>query len=152
VNYRVSLDQFKFQLGIPQCIDIDLDSEPLEPMFKLIRLLDRLSKDQQQLTDESARLSGQRDTSRLRAQYRTLLEQAALTKGTNALTSILRKWAGWADLSDMTLDLRIDQLRGERQKLLSKKVEAPENKLPEADQQQLDRVEADLHLASFERF
>ncbi len=152
VSYRISLDQFKFQMGIPQTLDIDLDSEPLEPMFKLIRKLDRLSKDQQTLTDKSAELSGQIDTSNLREQYRNLLATAAMTRGTQAARTVQRLWDDWAGLSNVALELRINSYKELHRALLSKKTKAPENRLSEADQKELARVEEELHIGGFEQF
>lgn len=150
VSYRISLDQFKFQMGIPQCVDIDLDDEPLEPMYKLIRLLDRLSKDQQDLTDRSSELSGQKDTSRMREQYRDLLETSPLTKGTEATRSILDRWGGWARMNDQDLELRLSTLRAQRRELLDKKARS-DGKLDEAEQRRLERVENDIQMGFFER-
>ncbi len=150
VSYRISLDQLKFQMGLPQTVDIDLDDEPLEPMFKLIRMLDHLSKDQQDLTDRSSELSGQRDTSRLQQQYRNLLETSAMTRGTQAAQGILQRWADWAGLSDQNLELRLSELRGQRRELLDRK-SRNEGKLNEADQKRLEQVEAAIQLGFFER-
>jgi len=146
VSYRVSLDQFKFQLGIPQCIDLDLADEQLEPMFKLIRQLDRLSKDQQNLTDDSSLLSGKTDskelrelyrklsggtdfpgindlTKELRQLYRKLLETAPLTKGTKAVPSIQKRLEEWKELSNKPppINETTDRYRREQQQLLEEK-------------------------------
>ncbi len=143
VTYRISLDQFKFQLGIPQCIDIDLADEQLEAMFKLIRQLDHLSKDQQNLTNDSAALSGMTDTRQIRQQYRNLIETAPLTKGTKASREILRRWAAWEKLSDKLppMSPKLEQIQKERDQLLDKKAASPQRTLSPADQRRLDELE-----------
>lgn len=101
-NWRVALDQFKIQLGLPVCVQLELDNTPVRPLVDHLDRYERtylLAKDAFTQIDK---LSELKNPLELRPRLRKLLTGHKLVRGTNFKSTFEKRWQEWKVLSPDT--------------------------------------------------
>ena len=160
-NYRISIDQFKQQLGLPMCVPLELDDEPLRPMLRQTRRFEEVITDYDQIIRAALRFALPADVDRVRAGLRNLLGEGAFVRGTRVSKRVLERLDDWAKVppgpggrAANPIDQRIDELVKERDLLRDKRDKVGEGEkagLPASDQRRLEKLDLDIEAGSFER-
>jgi hypothetical protein len=154
-QYLDALDNFKLQLGLPLTVHLELDDEPLRPIRLQLGRLEQVSAQVRALERDAERFDPATPVAQFRARWRTLLTESPLVRGTEFAKTIGQRWDSWspAKLTNEQFNTRVNALLAERRKLLDARTDrqvqgVPE---PEAEVKRLDRLNADIDLAEFER-
>ena len=160
-NYRISIDQFKQQLGLPMCVPLELDDEPLRPMLQQTRRFEEVITDYDQVVRAALRFAVPADVDKIRAGLRNLLTESAFTRGTRASKRVLDRLDDWAKIpagpggrAPNPIDQKINILVKERNLLRDEREKAREKEkagLSASKQSRLDELELDIEAGSLER-
>jgi hypothetical protein len=151
-QYGNAIDQFKIQLGLPTALPIQLDEGPLRPLTRQFRRFEQVFRQFDEVSQASAGL-GPVEPARLRAELRRLVQDAALTRGTQFQRDFPTRWADVEKLSADQLRARQRRINEERRQLLDRKadLERAKQTLPAADQSRLTQLDGDEEFADFEQ-
>jgi hypothetical protein len=154
-DYRDTLDTFKFQLGVPLDIPLELDSASVDPVFQqfsryetTIEQFNNILKDMETVDTPEAAVG-------IRAKLRKLLTDAPFVKATVKFrTQFPQRWQKWQrdQMDDKTLADTLPKLRAERNQLLDEKL-TQENAGVKVDAKLLERLKAlerEVPLGEFE--
>jgi hypothetical protein len=158
LQFRVSLDQLKQQLGLPLTVPLDLQPGPLQPMITIIDTFEKLFVDHQRVITAIDLASDSKKAQSLRATFRRILDRTALMRGTKAREAILArlpyyenlaKEKPWNERKSILTDLDI-KYRRERDAIRRKEAESIGVPLPEADLQRRAAIQFELDLLEYE--
>ncbi len=158
LQFRVSLDQLKQQLGLPLTVPIDLQPGPLQPMITIIDTFEKLFVDHQRVITAIDQSSDSKKAKSLRATFRRILDRTPLMRGTKAREVILSrlpyyenmaKDKGWDERKRILLDLMM-KYGQERDAIRRKEAESIGVPLPEADLQRRAAIQFELDLVEYE--
>jgi outer membrane protein TolC len=151
-QYGNALDQFKIQLGLPTALPIQLEDSPLRPLIRQFRRYEQIFRQFDEAAAASAGL-GSVEPARLRAQLRRLVQEAAITRGTQFQQTFPARWAEVERISADELAARLRRISAERRRLLDRKadLERAGQTLPDADQKRLTQLDQDEEVAEFEQ-
>jgi Outer membrane efflux protein len=149
---RESLDRFKFQIGVPNDLPLELDEGPVRPLSRQLQKLRDVYEKDRALQLEAKPLANA-DPADVREEFRKRLWSLALVQGTAFKEAAPARWAPLEKLSDDELAARIQQVAADRRALVDRQlVLESEGKLfPPGDQQRLDDLTFELDLALFEQ-
>lgn len=158
VNFRVSLDQLKQQIGLPMTVPLDIAPGPLQPMIDLIDAYEKLQIDNERVMTNLTLYGKSTEAKLLRARLRRMLERTPLMRGKQAQEFILRRLPYWENLGkDHEWDERRKLLLTEILKLRKavlvireKEAKTPGDPLPEAEMLRKVALKFDLDLAEYE--
>ena len=77
-QYRQSLDLFRIQLGLPTIMPLELDDEPIQPMYDLIDRYEKTSIYYAQAVNESMEFGKYDEAKKVRERFHKLLSEANL--------------------------------------------------------------------------
>lgn len=161
-NYRISLDQFKQQLGLPMNLRIDVDDTPLRPMMDQTRRFEQISNEFERISQLAAGYSTAGQENQLRDRLRKiLLEEPAIAR-TKFPARLKERWADWEKepagvkevIGSGALDRRLDKLTAERRKLAEKREELKDKgkgDLDAKDSARLEELDFEVELGRFEK-
>jgi hypothetical protein len=151
-SLRDNLDQFKFQIGVPTDLPLELDEGPVRPLSHQLQKLRDVYEQDRALQLEAKPLANA-DPANVREVFRKRLISLALVKGTAFREIVLERWAALEKLSDDDLAARIQSVAAVRRTLVNRQLELEsEGKpFPPEDQRQLDDVTFELDLGLFEQ-
>lgn len=160
-SYRISIDQFKQQLGLPMTLDLDLDDVALRPMFDQARRFDDISSDLQRLSETASDFGRAGEEHLLRERLRKLMLTDPALSATGFPARLKERWAEWEKLPNepkdamgrTPLDRFLGPLIDERDKLLAvrRSLTRTERDLPEAAARRLEVLDFEISLGSLER-
>ncbi len=166
LNFRVSLDQLKQQLGLPMTVPLDIAPGPLQPMIDIVEAYEKLFINHQRVLTNVDSYGEMSQARQLRARLRRMLEQTPLLRNTQAREYILRNLPRYENLGkDSKWDDRRRALMNEYMRLReildqirTREAEDPVTRLPKAEQDrkneltfQLDLVQYELAISIYER-
>jgi hypothetical protein len=158
VNFRVSLDQLKQQIGLPMTVPLDIAPGPLQPMIDIIEAYEKLFINNERVIFNIDQYGRSTDAKLIRARLRRMLERTPLMRGTRTREAILRRLPYWENLAkdkewnerrNILLDAikkRITALDAIREK----EAQTPGVPLPEAEAARRAELQFDLDLAEYE--
>lgn len=157
VSYRVSLDQLKQQLGLPITVPIDLDDTPLQPMISQTRRFEQLTADYDRAYNAADQFGKATPPDQVRRLLREMFLKAPLTRDTEFRKTIQRRWREWeavprgpAGAEYKPLEDRLNPLKAELARLITRKRLLRGETLPEAEQKRQLELEQLLDLGLFE--
>lgn len=157
-NYRSSIDQFKLQLGLPMNLRLEVEDEPLEPMFTQTRRYERISNQYEKLTNEVLQYSKVGEEAQLRGRLRMQLTRSSFVSGTRFPERISKELAEWEKLppggKKEAIDVKLDDLTRQRDVLREKREQLKENEkgdLSPTEARQLEELEFRIEVGRFER-
>ncbi|HZV03603.1 MAG TPA: hypothetical protein VE999_00805 [Gemmataceae bacterium] len=158
LNFRVSLDQLKQQLGLPMTVPLDIAPGPLQPMINIIEAYEKLFINHQSVITTIDQYSRSTEARLLRGRFRRLLEGALLLRGTDAQKFIRRRLPYWENFAkDKSWEERkkalldeIMKLRRELGRIRIKEAETPGEKLSKAEADRRDELKFELDMAEYE--
>ncbi|MFM7148889.1 MAG: TolC family protein, partial [Gemmataceae bacterium] len=160
-NYRISLDQFKLQLGLPMPLRIEVEDTPLRPMLDQTRRYENISGDYERLSIEAQAFDNPEEADRLRGRLQKMLTESRLIRGTRIKQNLGKKIEEWAGVSTnekaggrSPFDQKLEPLYREREVLLNRRKELRkrlESDLSEEEAKKLQQVEFEIDLAEYER-
>jgi hypothetical protein len=157
LNFRVSLDQLKQQLGVPLTVPIDIAPGPLQPMINIVEAYEKNFINHQRVVGNADLYGAPEEARLLRQRFRRLLEQTPLLRGTRARAFILRRLSYWENFAkDRAWNERFRALEAEREKLFVplskiriKEAESTEP-LPKEEQDRRDALKFELDMVEYE--
>lgn len=152
-DYLQTIDQFKLQLGIPPCFNIELDDSPFRPLNRQFQRYEDLFRAYKAASDEPLRYGTPDKVAEVRGMLRRIFTSSELVRGTRFRSEIESRWRVWEKRSDRELDKRLAAYKEERRRLLDRQtdLETKGQKLSAADQQRLDTVQFEIELGEFEK-
>jgi outer membrane protein TolC len=161
-GYRNDMDQFKLQLGLPMDIRIEVDDEPLEPMFGQTRRFEDVSVQFERISNQAQQYARPSEATQLRGRLRALLLTSPLVRGTKFPARLRKSWSRWEKLEgnpqiepgDSPLERELDKLTKERRVLLDKRDRLKDDEkedLPEKEKARLEELDFEVELGRFER-
>ncbi|MBY0233272.1 MAG: TolC family protein [Gemmataceae bacterium] len=161
-NYRISIDQFKQQLGLPMTVNLELTDDALRPMFDQTRRYEEVSSEYERLSGLAAGYARRGEERLIRPRLRKLLLDEPFVAGTAFPKRLRERWAEWEKVADAPKDARgrgpveqrLDALSAERRKLQEKRDKLREGEkgdLPAAEAARLEAIDFDIELGRFER-
>jgi len=152
LQYLQSLDQFKLQLGLPTELPIELDDTPFRPLNEQFRRYEDLFNQFVAASDEPLRFGTLQFVTSVRKELRRIFTSAPVVRGTRFSKEIGSTWSSWEKLSEQELRKRLAELYEERRQVRGKQadLETRGQSLSVADQQRLDRLNAEIDLGEFE--
>lgn len=123
--YRDSLDNFKFQLGLPLDVPIELEGAVVKPVFDQFRRFETTIQQYNTILKEVEGLDSPDEAGEVRARLTKLLREAPFVRETKVFkVEFPRRWQSWQRdvLTDKALADKLSALRGERNKLLDEKL------------------------------
>ncbi len=158
LNYRVSLDQLKQQLGLPITIPIELDPAPLQPMLNLINSYEQLSIDFERVVYNALNYGRSTEVGQLRQRLHRLLENTPLMRRTRTRERTLPRWTYWEGLDrgqpaaarTASLRKRLDVLLKELEKIRDIRRSSPGESLPEAVERRLEELRFEYDIGMLE--
>jgi outer membrane protein TolC len=151
-QYLQSLDQFKLQLGLPTDLPLELDDTPFRGMNQQFQRYEDLFNEFEAASNEPLRFNAENQVPTIRREFLRIYTSSPIVRGTRFSSQIQAYWSAWQKLSADELRRRLADYREERRRLLEKQTDL-QNKgsnLSEADQQRLNRLNADIDLGEFE--
>jgi hypothetical protein len=151
-QWYLAIDTFKFQLGLPTDIYLELDTDGLRPMIEQFARYEAVFKQFLAVGKEAQAYGAEDAVTQLRGLLRKRGTESELVKGTRFRTELPTRWARWEKLSDADLRKRLQELGAERNKLLDEKadLEKPDRKPQASDKQRLREIEARGRVVGFE--
>lgn len=151
-QYGNAIDSFKIQLGLPTALPLQLEDSPLRPLIRQFRRYEQIFRQFDEATQASAGL-GNVEPARLRGELRRLVQEAAITRGTQFQQNFSARWAEIERIPADELTARLRRFAAERRQLLDRKadLERAGQTLPEADQRRLTQIEQSEDFAEFEQ-
>jgi Outer membrane efflux protein len=160
-NYRISIDQFKQQLGLPMCVPLELDDEPLRAMIQQSRRFEDVYTDYDQVVRLALRYALPADVDKLRSRLRRLLTESAFVRGTGLSKRVVGRLDEWAGippgpggLAPNPIDRKIDVLAREREALRRKQEKAREvekGDLTPSELSRLQELDFEIEVGQMER-
>lgn len=154
LDYQNALDRFKLLLGVPPCISLELDDEPLRALSQQARRFEELIAQFEAARAEAAAVDIFKKTPRqVREELRRIADSAPLVRGTRFREWFAQRWSAWEKLTEKQLLDLLARHGEERRKLLDLK-DAREKEgqtLSEAERQRLDELVFEIDLGRFER-
>ena len=150
---RTALDNFKFQLGLPMPVDIELDDQPILPIKDQLQRFEKVLSQAEAVALEMDKSDTMDQAPMLRDRIRLLLTQSDLVRGTVVFQKEFpARWEAWEKLANEELDKKLTQFRTQRRKLLDLKseLEVKEKKLNVQDEVELMGLEAALPYGEME--
>ncbi len=166
LNFRVSLDQLKQQLGLPLTVPLDLEPGPLQPMITIIDTFEKLYIDHQRVITAVDQASSSSMARQLRTILRRILDRTPLMRGTRSREAILNRLPYYEGIAkdkpwnerEKALNEIHTKLRSDLAPIRTKKAKNPDVPLSEADQRlqfaiqfEIDLVEYELGLGIYEQ-
>jgi hypothetical protein len=151
-QYLNSLDQFKLQLGVPTNLSIELEDTAFRPLNQQFQRYENLFRQFEAAGADIGRFSTPEQAARVRGEIRRVFTSAAIVQGTRFRSGIQADWAAWEKLSTDDLQKRLAGYRAELRRLrdLQTDLETKGQALSAADQERLNKVEAEIALGQFE--
>lgn len=160
LNFRVSLDQLKQQLGLPITVPIDIAPGPLQPMITLIEGYEKLSIDNERVIYNALNYGRQFAPNQIRQQFRQLMDRTSLMRGTRTRERTMARLPYWENLGrGMNVAARIKllhdryvALEGELGVIRKKKAKNPDLPLQPADERRQEELLFDYDMARYEYY
>ncbi len=165
-QYRQSLDLFRIQLGLPTTLPLELDDEPIQPMYDLVDRYEKSSIYYAQAVEGSMDIGKPSEAKNVRSLYHKLLGEANLVymdrfdkdKDVWVRTPLPfktegpQRWKAWEALSDAQLAARRKQMEGDyaAMETARKKLEAAGQLPSPGDKVKREDLLFELDLALFE--
>lgn len=124
-RYRDSLDAFKFQLGVPLDVPMELDSEIVDPVFRQFTRFETTISQFNATLKEVENMDSPEDAPQIRAKLTKLFTDAPFVRATKTFrVEFPKRWKTWQReaLDDKALGEKLNRLRKERNKLLDDKL------------------------------
>jgi hypothetical protein len=162
VNFRVSLDQLKQQLGLPLTVPLDLAPGPLQPMINIIEAYEKLAINVQRVTYNGLQYGRSPEKAeqvkQLRGRLRRMLDRSLLLRGTKTRERIFNRLPYWENFGKdlnanqrlIALDDRSAELAKQYNAIRDKERETPGTPLSEAEQRRKDESLFEYDLARYE--
>jgi hypothetical protein len=149
---RDNLDLFKFQLGVPTDMPLELDEGPVRPLSQQLVRLQKVYEQDRALQLEAKPLSNV-DPAAVRAEFRKRMTGVPLVQDTAFKEIVLIRWGVLEKLNDDELSARIQQIAADRRGLTNEQLtnESDGKEFAPDKQRRLDDVTFELDLALFEQ-
>ncbi|MFO0880959.1 MAG: TolC family protein [Gemmataceae bacterium] len=158
-NYRISIDQFKLQLGLPMNLRLEVEDEPLQPMLDQTRRYEDISNQYEQLSSRVQGYDNPDEADQLRGRLREMLTKSALVRRTTFSERIVKLLATWEQLPPAVgamdpFEEKMRPLLRELEVLRNKEKELQKRDkgaLSLQDERRLEEVLLQLNLGAYER-
>jgi hypothetical protein len=153
--YRDSLDNLKFQLGVPLDVPMELDPEIVDPVFRQFNRYESTISQFNNILKEVENLDTPDDAPQIRAKLAKLLTDAPFVRATKAFrVQFPERWKTWQRdvLDDKALATKLTALRTERNRLLDEKLnqEIADTKVEAKLVERLKILDRDVPTGEFE--
>lgn len=152
-DYRITLDRFKLQLGIPPPVPLELDMGIMQPVFEHSQRYNELLNMHSSLVQQLQQLAKLNDVLKLRSRLLELMTESDLVRDTSFRMQGPAEWNSWRKLGRIAdvVD-RLNRLRQQRQPLLDKLDQLAEKgqELPAKDKELLDRIDLQIAIGTLE--
>lgn len=150
---RDALDRFKFQLGLPANVPLELDDEPIRPVIQHVDQFDLLVQQSTDLKEKLGRLFDEAEVSSIRKKLGALLPNHPLITPTKIGKEFDAKWKIWQQrTNDEQLRQELRALTLELKKLTDRKnrLEFGGEKLPTDEGKRYEQLSDNLPFGLFE--
>jgi outer membrane protein TolC len=153
LQLRNFLDQFKYQLGLPMDIPLELDNGPLRPQLEQLARYTNLVDEFKRARKDARKLGSPQDADRLRAGLRSIFLESEFVRGTEFTKRFPNQWKAWEDLTTEVLVEKLRNVNKERLDLQELKVkrEKEGKTLGATEKKRLGELDFDFFLGRLER-
>lgn len=153
LELRNFLDQFKYQLGLPMDIPLELDNTPLKPQLEQLNRYSNLVDEFKRARKEARKLGTPGDADRLRNGLRSIFLESEFVKGTEFTKRFPNQWKTWEGFTTEALLDNLRKVNLERMDIQELKVkrEKEGKTLSPPEKKKLGELDFDFFLGRLER-
>jgi hypothetical protein len=153
LSLRDALDRFKYQLGLPIDLPLELDRTPLEPQLQQLARYSNLVDEFKKARQDSRKLNDPKKVDQLRNGLRNILKESEFVKGTQFKERLPKRWAAWEAMTKDELTAKLREINARRLQLQESKAdyEKKGKKQPSTEKVELGEKDFEFFLGRFER-
>ena len=153
LTLRDALDRFKYQLGLPIDLPLELDRAPLEPQLAQLARYSNLVDEFKKTRQESRKLNDPKKVDQLRKGLQNILRESAFVKGTQFKEKLPKRWAEWEAMTKEELAAKLKAINIRRLELQESKAdfERKGKQQPNTEKLELGEKDFEFFLGRFER-
>ncbi len=153
LELRDALDRFKYQLGLPIDLPLELDRTPLNPQLEQLQRYSNLVDEFKKIRTDARKLGDPKKVNLLRNGLRAILKESEFVKGTQFKDRLPKQWAIWEAMTKEDLAARLKEINIRRLALQESKSdnEKKGKQQPLAEKIELGEKDFEYFLGRFER-